>query len=54
MTTECRSCGHPVERNEYGGWVHQILGVVFCASQFPETVYNNWDKRVAFPKEDGD
>jgi len=50
-TAECRNCGHPVVRNEYGGWQHVTLGVTFCTSQFPETVYNNWDTRVAYPKE---
>jgi len=50
-TAECRNCDMPIEQTEHGPWVHKILGVTFCTSQFPETVYNNWDTRVAYPKE---
>lgn len=48
---ECRNCGQPIKQNQYGGWVHHILDLTFCHLQFPQTVYNNWDNRVARPKE---
>ncbi|QWY82789.1 hypothetical protein PP641_gp049 [Arthrobacter phage SilentRX] len=54
MTTECANCGHLILQRSPRVWVHEILGVIFCASQFPETVYDNWDKRVAVPKENND
>ena len=49
MSGECGNCGHPVVQNQHGGWAHQILGVTYCHTQFPETLYNNWDNRVAVP-----
>lgn len=50
MTTNCGNCGHPVKQTEYGAWVHETLGVTYCHTQFPQTLYNNWDKRVAVPE----
>ena len=49
--TLCRNCDQPVEQTEYGTWVHRTLGVTYCHTQFPETLYNNWDTRVAYPEE---
>lgn len=46
----CRNCDNPVMQAEHGNWVHEMLGVTYCHTQSPETLYNNWDNRVAYPK----
>lgn len=47
---ECANCGRAVRQTEHGTWIHETLGVTYCHTQDPETLYNNWDHRVATPK----
>lgn len=45
----CHHCSQAILQTEFGNWVHEILGVTYCHTQFPETLYNNWDTRTARP-----